>query len=79
MKFRVTMKDPDTLHDAIRDAIERQLTAEGLTDPEERELVMEKRQARIRKQCAKWFDYGEYLTVEIDTDASTCEVVLKHE
>lgn len=29
----------------------------------------------MKELCKKWFEYGEYLTVEIDTDAKTCTVV----
>jgi hypothetical protein len=54
MKFRVTMKDPDTLNDAIEEAVEKQM-------------------------CGRWFGYGEYLTVEIDTDAKTCTVIPDNE
>lgn len=75
MKFKVQMKDPDTLHDAIADAVEEEMTLEGLTDPEERESILELRKERAQKVAAKWFQYGEYLTVEIDTDAATCVVV----
>lgn len=74
MKIKVQMKDPDTLHDAITDAVNEHLTLEGLTDPEERDALLEVRYARVAAQAEKWFKYGEYLTVEIDTDANTCVV-----
>ena len=72
MKFKVTMKDPDTLHDAIRDAVQ-----EGIAElpKDEAEVLSEVREEKVRKLCSKWFEYGEYLTVEIDTDAGTCVVV----
>ena len=73
MRFRVTMKDPDTLHDAIRDAV-KEIPLDGL-DADEAELVREKRVEKIDALCGRWFRYGEYLTVEIDTDAATCTVV----
>lgn len=83
MKFRVTMKDPDTLHDAIQEAIERELAnhveqftgTEYLLDADERDAIQERREEKTRELCAKWFRYSEYLTVEIDTDAKTCVVV----
>lgn len=77
MKFKVTMKDPDTLHDAIRDAIKKDLKEYGVTDKDEQEALQEIRAEKIGKLTSKWFEYGEYLTVEIDTDAGTatvCEV-----
>lgn len=72
MKFQVTMKDPDTLYDAIEDAIKK-LYIEGL-DADELEEVKERRKNSVREICSQWFKYGEYLTVEIDTDAKTCIV-----
>jgi hypothetical protein len=73
MIFRVTMKDPDTLHNAIQDAVAK-LPMDGLDD-EEAELVREKRAEKIGELCGKWFEYNEYLTVEIDSDKGTCVVV----
>lgn len=73
MKFRVTMKDPDTLHDAIHDAV-KAIEIPGL-DSEELSLVREKRFDTINELCGQWFKYGEYLCVEIDTDAGICTVV----
>ena len=73
MKFSVTMKDPDTLNDAIADAI-ASLHVDGL-DADELEDVRERRKNKVRSLCGKWFRYGEYLTVEIDVDAETCTVV----
>lgn len=77
MKFTVTMKDPDTLHDAIRDAVTREVKAMGLTDPEEIEALTELRAEKVGNACSKWFECGEYLSVEIDTEAGTCVVVPK--
>ena len=76
MKFQVQMKDPDTLYDAIQDAVNTELKATGL-DEEERELLYDYCRTKVSAVCSKWFAYGEYLTVEIDTDHGTC-VVLEH-
>jgi hypothetical protein len=74
MKFKVTMKDPDTLSDAIEEAVEDDLVkVEGLTD-EDREALFDTRRERASELAAKWFKYGEYLTVEIDTEAKTATV-----
>lgn len=78
MKFKVTMKDPDTLSDAITEAVEADLKSiEGL-DAEDREALFEKRHAAVSKVAAQWFQYGEYLSVEIDTEAKTATVVPVH-
>lgn len=65
MKFKVTMKDPDTLYDAIHEAVKEQVE----------DLARESRKNKIGTLCGQWFEWGEYLTVEIDTDAKTCTVV----
>lgn len=75
MKFKVSMKDPDTLHDAIQEAVDKELADDPKLDDEERELLAECRREKIAGLCSKWFEYGEYLRVEIDTDAKTCTVL----
>ena len=76
MKFRVTMKDPDTLHDAISEAVAVELAQMSpQIDEEEQELLAESRREKVGKICEKWFKWSEYITVEIDTEAKTCVVV----
>jgi hypothetical protein len=74
MKFRVVMKDPDTLHDAISDAVDTELNKIEL-DEEEHAALAEVRREKIRELCNAWFEHDEYLTVEIDTESKTCLVV----
>lgn len=74
MKFKVQMKDPDVLGDAINEAVSESVATLS-NDAEEREAVAEVRRDAIQTLCHKWFEYGEYLTVEIDTEAGTCVVV----
>lgn len=73
MKFTVTMKDPDTLSDAIQDAVKHE-NMEGMEE-DEIEALREMRAEKIKKLCRMWFEYGEYLRVEIDTDTKTCIVI----
>lgn len=75
MKFMVQMKDPDTLNDAIGDAVREEVEKIGALDKDEQEAVIIERGDKVRKVCAKWFEYSEYLRVEIDTDAGTCTVL----
>lgn len=75
MKFQVTMKDPDVLYDAIKEALEKEIMSAEFEDDEERDMILETRQGKVAKICAKWFGFGEYLTVEIDTEKKTCTVV----
>jgi hypothetical protein len=76
VKFTVTMKDPDTLHDAITEAVKKSLADLGLDD-DELEPMIERRHEKVSDICGKWFEYGEYLRVEIDTEARTCTVLEK--
>jgi hypothetical protein len=78
MKFKVTLKDPDTLSDACNEAATTDVASLiGVTD-DERESIAKARADLAYGVCVKkWFDYGEYLTVEIDTEARTCIVVDK--
>jgi len=75
MKYRITMKDPDGPYEAIQEAAKQQLAGvPGLTD-EERESLIDGRHTTLRDQALKWLEYGEYVTLEIDTEANTCVVV----
>lgn len=75
MKFIVQMKDPDTLHDAIADAVKDELDAENIKDPFEVEALAEVRKNKCARIASKWFKYSEYLAVEIDTTAETITVL----
>jgi len=74
MKFKIQMKDPDGVYDAITDAMKDTLRSiEGITD-DERESLEESRREKIEAAVGKWFEYNEYVTIEIDTDAGTATV-----
>lgn len=75
MKFIVQMKDPDTMSDAVADAVSEDVEKIPGLDKEERQRVAEQRRDKVRNLCARWFEYGEYLRVEIDTEAETCTVL----
>ncbi len=62
MKVRVVFKDPDVVALAIQEAVANK----GGTFREEGELAVRAR---------KWFKYGEYVTIEWDTEANTCTVI----
>lgn len=84
MKIKVIMKTPDALGDAIWNAVmEKICDPENIEDADLAELEEENSSEvsdlseECRKICEKWFEFGEYLTVEIDTDektATVCEV-----
>ena len=76
MKFTITMKDPDgvweSVDEAARESIGRMLPN---LEEEERKPILEQRKDILNNQIRKWFEYGEYLRVEIDTEANTATVL----
>lgn len=73
MKIKITFKDPDALIDCINESLE-DLKIEGVSD-EELEGIKEQRLEEYKELCGKWFKWGEYLTVEVDTEAGTIKVL----
>lgn len=73
MKFQVQFKDPDVVREAAEDAAKESFP-EGLSD-EEKEMLVEKRTEKLTDFTGKWIKYGEYVTIEFDTDAGTAVVV----
>jgi len=59
MKFRVYMKDPDGIHDSIAEACDE--------NEQTRECLFE--------FIKRWCMYGDYITIEFDTDAGTATVL----
>ena len=68
MKIRVTFKMPDAVDDAIGYAVKDAMDDNPKQDEEA--LV-----GAAKKACAKWFEYGEYVVVEVDTKDGTCVVL----
>lgn len=76
MKFKVTMKNPDAVGNALNKAAEEIVNNNGTLDDDIPDAV-EREYGKLGELCSKWFKYDEYLTVEIDTVAKTatvCEV-----
>ena len=73
MKIEILFKNPDALEESVKEALE-DLKIDGVSD-DELERVKESRKEEILELCNKWFEYGEYLKVEVDTERKTCEVV----
>ena len=74
MKFKVSFKDPDTLHDAIDDAVRAEVAAMGLPEDEAEELI-EIRREKVQAKVSKWFPYSEYVDLEVDTESDTVLVL----
>jgi hypothetical protein len=75
VKLRVTLKDSDVLYDEIQRAVALEVEALSDLGDEEKAALKESREGATRKLCSHWFEYSEYLTVEIDTTSRTCVVV----
>lgn len=75
MKIKITMKNPDTMHDAVVDAVTAGVYAlVGLSESEQESMIDLRVEAEEEK-LKKWFKYGEYLTVECDTETGTATVL----
>lgn len=72
-KLKIYLKDPDTLYDSINDHFEDENF--GLSDPEEIELLKEKRKEKLSELCSKWFKYGEYVMLEVNIENQTIKVL----
>jgi len=75
MKFKITMKDPDGFYDSVQDAAEEWANQVTGVDDDERENLVESKREKLGEILKQWFEYSEYLVVEIDTDANTIAVV----
>jgi hypothetical protein len=68
MRIRVTLKDPDTMHDAVDEAVKREPKPTGISKTEWADIC-KARAERIKASISdKWMDYGEYLVVDFDVD-----------
>jgi len=72
------MKDPDGVHESIRDAVEESLP-DDLLDGDEREALFETRVDKTERLLSKWIECGEYLSVEFDLDEGTARVLTEDE
>lgn len=75
MKFKITMKDPDGVYECVRDAVKDSLRAESGLSKDEREALIEVRYEAFQELVRKWFRHGEYVDVEIDTEAGTATLL----
>ena len=74
MKVKVFIKDTDVLQDAVEEAVNEELKNSGLAE-DEQEAVRELRVEKALDVAGEWWEYGEYITVEFDTEARTARVV----
>jgi hypothetical protein len=74
MKFRITLKDPDGVHNSLDEESADSVQSMDL-DEEEKEAIKAMRREKMSEFAGKWLEYGEYVTIEFDTEAGTATVV----
>lgn len=79
MKFKVTIKSPDSFDYAMHDLIdgERQRLIDSGTDSDSVDEQMEIFENDAREFMSTWVSGGEYVTIEFNSDTKTCMVVPK--
>jgi hypothetical protein len=74
MKIKVTLKDPDGFYESIQEAVNDSLKELNLS-PREKSTIEEVRVEETNNFLSKWVKYGEYVTIEFDTEEKTATVV----
>lgn len=74
------MKDPDGISESVKDHLERFVARlkesdHGLSN-EEIKAVIEVRREAIECALRKWFEFQEYLHLEVDIENLTCRPVV---
>ena len=72
MKFKVQMKDPDGIYDSVRSAAINSI--ESMKLDKEEWVLLQARLDSLHKAIREWFENGEYVTIEVDTEAMTATV-----
>jgi hypothetical protein len=77
MKVRVVLKDPDSMPDAVSDAVKADLqkNTSGISDDERESLSKDRASAITGEIAERWMRWAEYLVVEFDTDTWTATVL----
>ncbi len=80
MKFRVTFKTPDALDPALQEHMDTHCEDHEDHDPDcDKCFQLEDRGcaaiSAIQKCAEKFIEYGEYVTIEFDTETQTATVV----
>lgn len=78
MKVNITFKDPDSLSDQLEDdkfMLVKKLRSELGLSQEGAEAEAEARMMPLRELARRFFQYGEYVTIELDSEAKTAVVL----
>lgn len=82
MKLQITFKNPDGVADSIADAIHfesMENTDFLMLSEQEQEEIKENKRKELLEQISPWVEYGEYVTIEINTDDNTAKVLKVNE
>lgn len=74
-KITIALKDPDGVHESIKQAAEDSVRGMGGLDASEASDLESTRQESYARKLGKWIEYGEYVRIEFDTDAGTATVL----
>lgn len=68
MKIRVTLKDPDAMHDEVDCALNQQQRPKGVMESEWQEMKEQRAEAIKASISRRWMEHGEYLSVDFEID-----------
>jgi len=74
MIINITLKDPDGVYESIQYASRREMP-EGLSVKDQEQLEAS-RHLKIAAALKPWIEFGEYVRLQIDTEAKTATVIL---
>lgn len=74
MKFTISFKNTDTVHDTITAEVEHEVNQIEDLDQDEKQSLIEQRVEKVSDILDQWITYGEYVTIEFDTVAKTATV-----
>lgn len=77
MKIKIHLKDPDGFYESIQQSVKESLKELSSLSPREKESIEEVRTEEVNDFLGKWVEYGEYVTLEFDTEAKTAVVLPK--
>jgi hypothetical protein len=78
MKLLISMKTPDAVICAATDYARRELEASGQADADDAAEQLENLTEEGKELLSRWFTHGEYVRLEVDTDAGTCVVLERY-
>ena len=74
-KLKITMKDPDGISESVRDYltqfVERLKESDHGLSKDEIKAVIEVRREAVECALRKWFEFSEYLHLEVDIENLT--------